>query len=130
MNRKQFILVLLALVMVGGEGLVLLNQNKQSWTVREANVGDKLLANFPLNEIAAIHIKGASDLHMVQTNGLWSVRERNNFPANYQQVRDLLIKIRDVKVVQSDQIGPSQLGRVDLEGEGSVLTIDTLNKSP
>lgn len=118
MNRKQFIFVLLALFIIGGAGLVLLNQNKQSWAVHEAKVGDKLLPDLRPNEVAAIHIKGASDLHIVQTNGLWQVRERGDYPANYQQVRGLLLKIRDVKVAQSEQIGPSQLARVDLEPEG------------
>lgn len=118
MNRKQFILVLLALALIGGAGLVLLHRNQESWTIREAKAGDKVLPNFRLNDAAAIHIKGSADLNVVRKNGLWCVRERGDYPADYQQIRDLLIRIRDLKVVQSEKIGPSQLGRVDLDEPG------------
>ena len=102
MNRKQFIFVLIALAIIGGAGLVLLRQNRQSWGIHEAKVGEKLLPHFRLNDVAAVRIKGASELHIFQTNGLWRVREREDFPANYPQLKDLLIKIRDTKVVQSE----------------------------
>jgi len=118
MNRKQFIFVLIALAIIGGAGLVLLRQNRQSWGIHEAKVGEKLLPHFRPNDVAAVRIKGASELHIFQTNGLWRVREREDFPANYPQLKDLLIKIRDTKVVQSEQIGPSQLCRVDLDPDG------------
>ena len=42
MNRKQFALILFALIIVGAAGLILINRNRQSWNVREARVGDKV----------------------------------------------------------------------------------------
>ena len=124
MNRKQFILVLLALAIIGGAGLVLLNRNKQSWSVREAKVGDKVLPNFRFNDVALIHVKsGVSDFNVERKDGFWRVRERGDYAANYPQIKDLLIRIRDLKVVQADTLGPSQFGRVDLESpEDSVAT--------
>lgn len=119
MNRKQFFFVLIALAIIGGAGLVLLRQNKESWSYHEAKVGEKLFGNFRFNDVAAIHLKGTSDLHIVNTNGLWRIRERDDFPANYAQLKDLLVKMKDLKIVQSEQIGPSQLGRVDLASDGA-----------
>jgi hypothetical protein len=118
MNRKQFVLVLLALVIVGAACLVSLNRNKKAWAVRESRMGDKMLPNFRLNDVAAIHIRGASELNIVHKDGLWRVHERADYPANYQLVRDFLMKVADAKVVQSEMIGPSQHAKVELDEPG------------
>ena len=51
----------------------------------------------------------------------WHVEQRANYPANNSQIRELLFKMSDLKVAQSDSIGPSQLARLRLEppGKGS-----------
>jgi Domain of unknown function (DUF4340) len=118
MNRKQFILALAALVLVGGAGLLLLQRNRQSWTVRETEAGKQVLPNFRPNDVAAIHVKGSSDFEVVRSNGVWRVPERGGYPANYTLLREFLIKMRDLKVVQSEMIGPSELARLDLSGPG------------
>ncbi|PWU18459.1 MAG: hypothetical protein C5B50_09050 [Verrucomicrobia bacterium] len=115
MNRKQFILLLLFLAIIGSAGLVLLKSNKHSWTERDIRVGEKLLPRFRYNDVAAIHLQGEVEVNVVRTNATWRVRERRDYPANLQQIRDLLMKTRDLKVMQSESIGPSQLARVDLE---------------
>lgn len=119
MNRNQFILVLLALAIVGGAGLVLVKRNQETWTIHEAKAGDKALTDFPVNAVAAIHVKGALDFTIVHTNGLWCVPERYNYPANFSMISDFLLKIRDLKVIQSDVIGPSQFPRLNLNEPGS-----------
>jgi len=118
MNRKHFLIVLLALAIVGGAGLVLLRHNKEAWSVREAKMGDPVLPGFKPNDVAAIHLKGTSEIHIAQANGIWRVRERGDYPANYQQIKNCLIKLRDLKVVQAEEVGPSQLARVELEEPG------------
>jgi hypothetical protein len=134
LNRKQFILVLLALVIIGGAGLILFNHKRQAWAVREARVGDKVLAQFRFNDVAGIHIKSAhSDFNVVRKDSMWRVAERGGYPANYSQIKDLLLKLRDLKVVQSENIGPSQLARVDLndpakgENSGTLLEFKDAN---
>jgi hypothetical protein len=121
MNRKQLIFLLVVMGIIGSAGLVLLKQKKESWTAREAKMGDKVLPNFQYNDVAAIHIKGGSELNLARKNGLWRVQERSDYPADFHQISDLLIKIRNLKVVQADEIGPSQLASVDLNepGKGS-----------
>src|SRR5689334_8884677 len=140
MNRKQFMLVLATLAVVGGAGLVLLHHHQESWTAPAAKTGARLLPNFRFNDVAAIRVRGSSDFNVVRKNGIWCVPERDDYPANLHQIRDLLISIRDLKIVQSEPIGPSQLERVELNppgkgaGSGTLLefkdaqgkTLDTL----
>ena len=118
MNRKQLILLLLALVVIGGAGLVLLKRNQNSWTESEQQIGQKLLKNYQFNDIAAIHIKGDTDLTLERKDDGWRVQQRGAYPANLTQIRELLIKMGDLKVVQSDPIGAAQLARMHLAEPG------------
>jgi hypothetical protein len=126
MNRRQFAILLVALVLIGSAGLIVINRHNESWNVRETKVGDKLLPNFRPNDIAAIHIKGLVDLNVENKDGVWCVKERGNYPANYDRIKNLLLRIKDIKVVQSDDIGPSQRARVELEEPGKGVGSGTL----
>lgn len=118
MNRKQLILLLVALAIIGGAGLLLLQRKQQSWTESEAQIGHKLLGHYQINDVATIHIKGDTDLMLDRKDDGWHVRQRGNYPANVTQIRELLIKLGDVKVAQTDPIGASQLGRMHLSDPG------------
>jgi hypothetical protein len=119
MNRKQLILLLAALIVLGGAGLVLRNRNQDSWNPAGEKLGQKLLPNFQVNDVAAMRIKGESDLDLVKKDDRWRVQERNDYPANYSEIADLLMKMHDLKVAQAEPIGSSQLGRLHLAEPGS-----------
>jgi Domain of unknown function (DUF4340) len=126
MNRKQLILLLVVLAVIGGAGLVLLNQHKESWAVHEAKMGDKVLPNFQPNDVAAIHIKGGADLNIVREKDVWRVKERGDYLANFGQISDLLIKLRDLKIVEAETVGSSDLARVNLDEPGKGVDSGTL----
>lgn len=126
MNRNQFLLVMLALALVGGAGLVLLKRDQHTWTANEAKVGDAILPAFPINNVEAIHVKGAVEFNLLHTNEIWRVDARYGYPANFARISDLLLKIRDLKVVQSDLIGHSQLSRLCLNAPGNPTNGGTL----
>ena len=126
MNRKQLIFLLAVLVVTGSAGLVLLNRNKESWAVPEAKMGDKVLPNFQPNDVAAIHIKGRSDLNLAHKSDLWRVQERNEYPADFHKISDILIKLKGLKVVESETVEPSDLGRVNLDEPGNGSSSGTL----
>ena len=87
MNRKQLTLLLVTLVVIGGAGLVLVQRN-QSILVRPPGPvrGQKLFKNFQINDVAAIHIKGDTDLKLARKENSWRVQQRGDYPANYSQV--------------------------------------------
>lgn len=130
MNRKQFVLVLLALCVIGGAGLALFLRNEKTWNVREAKVGEYLFPNFDPNAVAAIHMKAHQDFWIVRTNGVWRVPGRWDYLANFSQIHDLLLEIRSLKVSESEIIGPSLRGRVFLNdptnavGPGQLLEFE------
>jgi hypothetical protein len=118
MNRKQLILLLLTLAVMGGACLVLLNRNQKSWTESEEQIGQKLFKNYQFNDVAVIDIKGETNLTLARKDDGWHVEQRGGYPANLTQIRELLIKMGDLKVAQSDPIGPSQLARMHLAEPG------------
>jgi hypothetical protein len=119
MNRKQLILLLLALVVLGGIGLVLRQHQEKSWDTSDTQLGRKLLPDFSVNDVAALHIKDTGEVDIVKKNDRWGVRQRQDYPANFSQISDLLLKIADLKIAQADPIGASQLARMHLAEPGS-----------
>lgn len=122
MNLKQLGILIALVIVIGGAGLMLHKQQKSSWTGGGANVGKKLMGDdFPVNDVAHISIQhGTNTLNLLKKDDLWRVRERGDYPANFSQIGETLKKLRDLKIVQVEDIGPSQLGRMELaRGQGS-----------
>lgn len=122
MNLKQLGILIVLVIVIGGAGLMLHNRQKSSWTGGGGDVGKKLMGDkFPVNDVAHISVQhGTNALNLVKKDDLWRVRERGDYPANFSQISDLLLKLRDLKIVQVEDIGPSQLGRMELApGQGS-----------
>jgi hypothetical protein len=133
MNLKQLGILIAVVLIIGGAGLALHNKQKSSWAGGGADVGKKLLGDkFPFNDVAHISIKhGTNELNLVKKDDLWRVRERANYPANFSQISEFLLKARDLKIVQTEEIGPSQLARMELapgQGSNSAVVVE-LNDS-
>src|ERR1017187_1921280 len=122
MNRKQLIVLIVLLVVLGIVGLKLYQSNQTSWQ-GGARQGTplKLLGDLPVNDVAAIVIKGGTNqLDLVKKDGLWRVKERNDYPANFSEISGFLLKAADLKAAQTEEIGPSQLGRYKLLPPGPI----------
>lgn len=133
MNRNQLVILLLLVVVLGGAGIMLHNRQKSSWEGNNPSAGKKLLGDFPINDVAHIEVKqGTNDLNLAKKDETWRVHERNDYAANYSQIRDLLIKLGDLKIVQSEPVGASQLQRLELvpgTATNSALVVDFKDKN-
>jgi hypothetical protein len=127
MNRKQLVILLVLVALLGGAGLLMVKNQNASWKETNPAMGKKVLGDFPVNDVAHIVLKhGTNEVNLAKTD-VWRVRERNNYPANYSEISDFLLKVRDLKIVQSEKVGPSQLQRLWLTpgtGTNSVLQVD------
>jgi hypothetical protein len=129
MNRKQLLTLLVLVAVVGGAGLLLHQKSQTAWHSADKAIGHKLLGdNFPVNDVALIAVKqGSNQLDLARKDNLWRVRERNDYPASFSQISEFLIKAADLKVVQSEKVGPSQLSRFALvpgQGTNAATVID------
>ena len=122
MNGKQFGILLALVVVLGGAGLMLFKKNSASWSGGGTAVGQKLLGEFDVNAVAQIAVKhGTNELALVKQGELWRVAQRGNYPANFSEISGLLLKLKDLKIVQSEQVGASQLPRLELAPSGTNL---------
>lgn len=123
MNQKQFSILLAVLVVLGGLVWALKKNDKGSWTQTASRVGQTLVPNFPVNDVAYIRIdNGHSSVTLTKKDGQWRVKERGDYPANFSMISDLLIKIQEQKIIQSDTISAEQ--RPDL------YLIEPINDKP
>src|SRR5581483_414965 len=127
MNRNQFSLLLFLVVVLGIAGLMVYNKQNNLSGSGNAAMGKKLLPNLAFNDVAHIALQqGTNQVNLAKKDGTWRVRERKDYPANYSQSSDFLIKAADLKVVQSESIGPSKLARLELvpgQGTNSALEV-------
>ena len=115
MNQKQITILLVLLVALGAAGLMIYKKGNAERRSGQAALGKKLLENFPFNDVAQISIKqGTNEVNLAKKNDLWRVRERGDYAANYNDISDFLIKAKDLKVLRTEQVGPSQLPRLEL----------------
>ena len=126
MNRKQFVILLVLVVVVGAAGWLIRQKNQESWHAGGGGAGQKLLPNFAVNDVVQITIKsGTNELNLAKRDNLWRVLERADYPANFSEISGLLTKLADLKIVQTEEIGPSQLGRFELQPPSAATNTGT-----
>lgn len=129
MNRKQFLILVVALVVLGGAGLALFWQDIAAYRAAGAKIGARLLPDLKVSEVEQIRLQDAkSQATLVKKGNAWVVRERGDYPADVQKIGDLLIKLAELKVTQSESVGESLLPRLDLaqpgKGEGGGTLVE------
>lgn len=134
MNKKQLLIVMVLGLVIGGAGLYKFQQGRAP--ARDTRMGAKLLGDFDINAVAAIRIQSASNsLHLSKVNETWSVKERADYPANFNSIADLVRKLADLKVTKPVQAGPTRLAVLELvppdkNGPGVVLELKDSSGKP
>src|SRR5262245_35235539 len=127
MNRKQFLILVVVLVVLGGAGLALVWQDIADYRASGAKIGAKLLPDLKVADVAELRLQDAKDqTTLARTEKGWVVKERGGYPASFQDISDFLIKLIELKVTQSEQVGASLLPRVELAEPGAKEGVGTL----
>ncbi|HKW30175.1 MAG TPA: DUF4340 domain-containing protein [Verrucomicrobiae bacterium] len=127
MNRKQFFILLVLVLVLGGAAWLHYRKQTAGWNNQSPELGQKLLGDFQVNDVAQIRIQqGTNELTLAKTNGLWCVQQRDDYPANFSQISQFLLKLRDLKIIQTEEVGPSQLPRLQLAASGQGTNAATL----
>ena len=119
MNRKQFIILVVLVVVLGLWGMSRWRGQTSSYSGGGSAVGQKLLGEFDVNAVVQLAIKqGTNELLLAKKDDAWRVAQRDNYPANFSEISSLLVKLKNLKVVQTEQVGASQLPRLELASGG------------
>lgn len=114
MNRKQFLLLIVIVCILGGLGIAVYQRNSATWEEKAAPSG-KILGDFDLNAVARVVIRdGNNTLNLVRENEVWTVVERDNYPADFQRIRNFIQTLWLLKPAQEVDADPSLLSRLNL----------------
>jgi hypothetical protein len=117
MNRRNlWLLIAAAVVAVIATFIYNANRNAR-WEAEHREV--KVLPDLAVNEVTQIRITAPNAaLTVARKDDLWRVAERNDYPADFSKVRDLLRTLWELKAVREVQIGPSQFERLQISPPG------------
>jgi len=119
-NRNQFLVILaaLAVLVAGGAGVAW--WKRSSYAVADSRVGQPLLQGFKVDEVARVDVADAQGtVTLVRGEGGWAVKERGGFPADIEPIRDLLVKLHGLKVVQAEGLTDAVKPRMQLAAPGA-----------
>ena len=115
MNRKQLITLLVIGLIVGAAGFWKYKSQQAGYKESTQRMGEKLMPGFPLNDVAQLTIKQKdAEMTLAKKNDAWAVKERSDYPANFSNIRDLLIKIADLKIAKPVKVPASRLPNLEL----------------
>jgi hypothetical protein len=79
MTRKQLLILVVVGVVVGLGGWLVKQRSQQSWTAHEAQIGQEILPDFPVNEVQEIRIHTKEDsLTLKKPAEIWVVANSHN----------------------------------------------------
>ena len=138
MNRKQFLILLALVAVLGGAGLAVFWKDLSGYQESGAKIGAKVLPNLKAADATEIRIKDSkTEVTLMSKNGSWSVKERGGYPADVGEISELLAKLVEAKVVQSETVGESLFSRLNLgepgkvkEGAGTLLELKDKTSKP
>ena len=109
MNRTQFLAVLAVLAGLAAAAAGVMWSERSDWKGGDSRAGQKAISGLKISDVAEIAIRDSSgELHLMRGQTGWSVRERADFPADTDRIAAVLVKLAELKVVQSEPLVESQ----------------------
>ena len=116
--KKNNLLLLLAVAVVAGlAGIYFQVAQSSKWS--DSKTDRTIFQSLPVNDISQIQIRsGTVSVTLERKEDVWGVAERDNYPADFDKIRDLIKMLWELKAGQEMQVGPSQLGRLKVTAPG------------
>lgn len=122
MNARVLAVMLVLLVALGGGALWVQQRSGADKPADAASLGQPLLKGLQAADIAAIVIRQPkSTLTIEKKNDRWTLAERGGFPADFDKVRDFVLKMIAVKIGQAEPIGDKDRARLNLDESGTAI---------
>jgi hypothetical protein len=123
MNKNQLLLIL-GLGTVLAVAALLVIQNQTAPYEQTAREGAKLLPGLDLNAIAAVSLRaGSNAVTLTKQGDRWVVHEREDYPANFSAISDLVRKLWELKIARAVRASPTRLPMLGLAGAGQTPTL-------
>lgn len=120
MNAKIAAVLVLLLVVLGGGALLVRQQDAAHKPAASGTLGQPLLKGLKAAEVAGIVIREPkATLTLALKDGRWTIAERAGFPADFDKVREFVLKALELKIGQVEPIGEPDRARLQLGEAGT-----------
>ena len=131
MNARVAGILVVLLVVLGGAALLIQREDADRRPQNAAALGQPLLKDLKAADIATIRIKDPkSTLTLSKKEDGWVIAEREDFPADVAKVREFVIKMVELKVVQSEPVGEKDRARLNLDASSTQVEFDGADGKP
>ncbi len=125
MKKNHLLLLLAVAIVVGLAGIYFQISQSARWS--DSKTDRTIFQNLAVNDVTKIQIRSTSGTVTLEKKGdEWRVAERDDYPADFAKIRDLIKILWELKAGQEMQVGPSQFGRLKLiaPGQGTEAGIE------
>ncbi len=122
MNARIAAALMVLLAALGGGALLVRQQADSQKSPEAGTLGQPLLKGLQASQVASIAIREPKGAITVTRKGeRWTIAERDDFPADYDKVRDFVLKAIALKIGQSEAIGDKDRARLLLDAGGTAV---------
>jgi len=132
MNAKIAAVLVLLLVVLGGGALLVRQQGAAPQRPADVGaLGQPLLKGLKGAEVAGIAIRDPkSSLTLARKDERWVIAERAGFPADFDKVRDFVLKAIELKSTRSEPVGEADRKRLQLDESGTSVEFRAADGKP
>ena len=117
MKKNQLLISVAAAILVGLAGIYFQISRSAGWN--ESKTDRRIFQNLAINDVTKIQLRStASGVTLEKKGDEWCVAERDDYPADFEKIRDLIKTLWALKAGQEMQIGPSQFERLKVLAPG------------
>jgi hypothetical protein len=126
MKKNQLLLLVAAALVLGLAAIYFQISQSSGWS--ESRTDRRIFQDLPVNDVRRIQIRSNAVTVTLEKKGdEWGVAERDDYPADFGKIRELMKTLWALKSGQEMQVGPSQFGRLKVatgQGNDSGIEID------
>ena len=121
---KKTLLVLVVLLAVLAGAMWMSGRQAASPSGKSAVDGGRLLPSVDASTVRAIAIEdGVATTHLAKVDGVWSVAEQDNYPADFNRLREMMRAIDETENAQVAEEGPAHLAEFGLAADAEPAPI-------
>jgi hypothetical protein len=124
MKKKHLLLLLAVALVLGLAGIYFKISQSAGWN--DSKTDRTIFQNLAVNDITNIQVRSTpANVTLEKKGDAWGLVEREDYPADFAKIQDLIKMLWELKAGQEMQVGPSQLGRLKLLAPGQGTETET-----
>jgi hypothetical protein len=115
MKGPKFLYLLFAAAVIALLAWYLHRSERGSWQEQAVPAGEKILGQFPVNDVTSVTLSGPDGRVTLQrSESGWVVSERSDYPADFERLSALILKLSNLEAVQSIPVAEADRGALSL----------------